>query len=156
MHDDGGAGRGLVWLSGNDYNWPPDPRWDSAKYWRARGAMQSRYLMARAQAGEPVVLPSGERSIRMFPEWSVDLPLWESFTDNYPVARGALLLSADLEDDLAAWNERWQSIADPDASPETTTAEWTSWEDEGRLLLGRLRTALAGIAEVRPEFLVSR
>ncbi len=97
VYDDGdGAGLGLVWLSGNDYNLPPDPRWDSAAYWRARGGMQSRYLMARAQVGELVVSPSGERSLHMFPEWSVNLLLWESFTDNYPVARGALLLSAEL------------------------------------------------------------
>lgn len=156
VHDDGGAGRGLVWLSGNDYNSPPDAWNDSASYWRSRGGMQSRYLLARSLAGEPVVLPTGVRSIRMFPEWSVDLPLWESFTDNYPVTRGVFRLSADLEDDLAAWNERWQAIADPDASPEATAAEWTTWENEGRLLLARLRTTLAGIAEVRPEFLLSR
>ncbi len=152
VHNDGRAGRGLIWLSGNDYNDVPSPV-ETAAYWRARGTMQTRYLQARSLAGESVVLPTGERSIRMFPEWSVDLPLWESFTDNYPVARGSLAVPGDLEKALAEWNQGWQVLADPDRSAVTSEDEWAAWHDQGRALLAHLRSALAGRAEVRPEFL---
>ncbi len=150
VHDDGRAGRGLVWLSGNDYNDNPAPV-DDANYWRARGAMQNRYLRARAQAGEPVVLPTGERLIRFFPEWGTDLPLWESFTENYPIGRGGLPLPAELEADLTTWNERWRELSgtrEPDPEP-----GWPEWEREGVRLRVRLQRALDGIAEVRPEFI---
>ncbi len=151
VHDDGRAGRGLVWLSGNDYNDNP-AQVDDPNYWRARGAMQNRYLRARAQAGEQVVLPTGERLIRFFPEWGTDLPLWESFTENYPVERSALPLPATLEIDLAAWNERWQDMANT-LEPDITAAPWwPEWEREGVRLVALLQRALDGIAEVRPEF----
>lgn len=153
VRDDGRMGRGLVWLSGNDYNDTHSSADETAAYWRARGAMQTRYLMARDRAGEPVVLPNGERSIRVFPEWSTELPLWESFTDNYPVARGALSLSGDLENALADWNERWQVLTEPDRSAIASADEWAEWHEQGRTLVAHLRTALAGRAEVRPEFL---
>lgn len=154
--DDSRSGRGLVWLSGNDYNSPPRPFNDSAAYWRARGAMQSRYLMARAHAGEPVVLPTGERSIRMFPEWSVDLPLWEDFTDNYPVERGSLSISTELEHGLTAWNQRWQTLADHeiDSAGTADPTEWAAWRSQGVTLLAGLRAELRWVAEVRPEFFV--
>lgn len=153
VNDDGRSGRGLIWLSGNDYNDNPAPL-DDANYWRARGTMQNRYLMARAQAGEPVVLPTGERLIRFFPEFGVDLPLWESFTDHYPVERGALSLLPELEDALKAWNERWQSLASIDGSTAAMSGRWSAWKREGVTLLADLRSALAGRAEVRPEFLL--
>jgi len=153
VHDDGRSGRGLIWLSGNDYNDNPVPL-DDANYWRARGTMQNRYLMARAQAGEPVVLPTGERRIRFFPDYGVDLPLWESFTDNYPVERGALSLPTELEDALKAWNEQWQSLISIDGSTAATAAQWAAWQRAGLTLLADLRSALEGRVEVRPEFLL--
>ncbi len=157
VHDDPGQGRGLVWLSGNDYNLPPEPRNDSAAYWRARGAMQSRYLMARVQAGEPVVLPTGERSIRMFPEWSVDLPLWEDHSEHYPVERGVLPLSAALEHSLVAWNRRWEQLANPELASSTSTEspEWSAWFADGVAHLAALRAELRGVAEIRPDFFMN-
>jgi hypothetical protein len=120
--------------------------------------MQSRYLLARAHAGERVVLPTGERSIRMFPEWGVNLPLWESFTDHFPVERGALPLSAALEQALAEWNERWQQLADADldsaAAATATATEWSAWRTDGVSLLAALRAEIRGVAEVSPEFFV--
>ena len=152
-HDDDAMGRGLVWLSGNDYNDFPRAYSDTAAYWRHRGTMQERYLMARAQAGEPVVLPTGERSIRLDPEWGVDLPLWEQFTDHYPVMRGELPLGYSLEDALAAWNRRWQELADPDTGHDSSEKDWVTWRNEGAALVADLRQALRGIAEVHPVYL---
>lgn len=152
-HDDGQSGRGLVWLSGNDYNDFPRTYSDTAAYWRHRGTMQARYLMARAQAGEPVALPTGERSIRLDPEWGVDLPLWEQFTDHYPVKRGELPLGSRLEGSLAAWNQHWQELADPDTGGAATESDWDVWRAEGVTLVASLRDALGGIAEVHSAYL---
>ena len=104
-------------------------------------------------AGEPVLLPTGERSIRFFPEFGVDLPLWESFTDNYPVERSALPLPLELEDALAAWNARWDDLVGSNNLSTASDHGWEGWRIDGLELLSRLRTALAGTAEVRPEFL---
>ena len=134
-------GRGLVWLSGMDYHRAPA----SAFEWRLRAEMQNRYLSARSRRGEPVVLPNGLRVVRMFPEWGVAWPLWESFTDNYPMDAAALALSSALATDLAAWNDRWQDRDLDDPLP-------AGWHDEGWALYGRLRSELDGIAEVRPDF----
>lgn len=134
-------GRGLVWLSGMDYHRAPA----SAFEWRLRAEMQNRYLSARSRRGEAVVLPNGLRAVRMFPEWGVTWPLWESFTDNYPMDAAALGLSDSLAGDLAAWNDRWQDreLDDPLRA---------DWRDEGWALHSRLQAEMDGIAEVRPDF----
>ncbi|MFK4836038.1 hypothetical protein ACI3KY_09940 [Microbacterium sp. ZW T2_14] len=134
-------GRGLVWLSGMDYRRAPA----SAFEWRLRAEMQNRYLSARRRRGEAVVLPNGLRVVRMFSEWGVTWPLWESFTDNYPMDATALGLSDSLAADLAAWNDRWQDRDLDDPPP-------AGWHGEGWVLYGRLQAELDGIAEVRPDF----
>ncbi|WP_106814498.1 hypothetical protein [Microbacterium timonense] len=134
-------GRGLIWLSGMDYHDAPS----SPVEWRMRAQMQDRYLSARSLRGEPVVLPDGRRVIRMFPEWAVRWPLWESFTDNYPLDAADLPISGALAAQLAAWNDVWQDrgLDDPVAD---------GWHDEGWALYRRLQAELEGVAEVRPEF----
>ncbi len=143
VQDDERRGRGLIWLSGNDYNDSSPPDVDAAAHWSARGAMQNRYLMARAHAAEPVVLPTGERVVRFFPEYGVDLPLWESFTENYPVERGVLFLPTELEDALVAWNERWSSLVGLDGSTAAARDQWTAWRHDG--------LAFAGSPQVGPQ-----
>lgn len=134
--------RGLIWLSGMDYNDPPG----SAREWQRRRQMQDRYLLARSRRGESNVLPNGLRLIRVFPEWVSGWPLWESFSDEYHLTGSDLGLSSDLSTALFAWNDAWQS-RDVDAPlPE-------AWEEHGRVLVARLRSELEGVAEVRPEFL---
>lgn len=134
--------RGLIWLSGMDYNDPPG----SAREWQRRRQMQDRYLLARSRRGESNVLPNGLRLIRVFPEWVSGWPLWESFSDEYHLTGSDLCLSSDLSTALFAWNDAWQS-RDVDAPlPE-------AWEEHGRVLVARLRSELEGVAEVRPEFL---
>lgn len=137
-----GPNRGLVWLSGYDYNDAPD----SSPAWRQRRRMQDRYLAARARAGEPAVLPNGLRVIRMF-LGRAGSPLWESFTDNYPADPAALGLSADLVADLAAWNAAWNRHPEDEAMPDEA-----AFLAAGRALHARVQYELAGIAEVRPEF----
>ena len=134
--------RGLIWLSGMDYNDPPV----SAREWQRRRQMQDRYLLARSRRGESNVLPNGLRLIRVFPEWVSGWPLWESFSDEYHLTGSDLGLSSDLSTALFAWNDAWQS-RDVDAPlPE-------AWEEHGRVLVARLRSELEGVAEVPPEFL---
>lgn len=134
-------GRGLVWLSGMDYRRAPA----SAVEWRMRAEMQNRYLSARKRRGEQVVLPNGLRVVRLFPEWGVTWPLWESFTDNYPMDAAALGLSSALAADLAAWNDRWQDRDETEPDP-------PGWYEDGWPLYRRLQAELDGVAEVRPDF----
>lgn len=142
VEDDARGLRGLIWLSGMDYNDPPG----SAREWQRRRQMQDRYLLARSRRGETNVLPNGLRLIRVFPEWVSGWPLWESFSDEYHLTGSDLGLSSDLSTALFAWNDAWQS-RDVDAPlPE-------AWEEHGRVLVARLRSELEGVAEVRPEFL---
>lgn len=141
MDEPAPRGRGLVWLSGMDYHRAPA----SAFEWRLRAEMQDRYLSSRSRRGEAVVLPNGLRVVRMFPEWGVTWPLWESFTDDYPMDASALGLSDSLAADLAAWNGRWKDRDEDDPLP-------AGWSAEGWVLHGRLRAELDGVAEVRPDF----
>jgi hypothetical protein len=141
VDDAGPRGRGLVWLSGMDYRRAPTSPFE----WRLRAEMQDRYLSARSRRGEAVVLPNGLRVVRMFPEWGVTWPLWESFTDSYPMDAATLGLSDSLAADLAAWNGRWNDRDEDDPLP-------AGWSEEGWVLHGRLQTELDGVAEVRPDF----
>lgn len=133
---------GVIWLSGCDYRRAPG----SPIEWRLRGQMQDRYLAARSQCDEPVVLPDGLRVIRLFPEWGVDLPLWESFADRgYPFEPGALPIDAALERQLSDWNREWESFGFEAPRPK-------AWFERGWELHARLQGTLADIAEVRPVF----
>lgn len=136
--DTASAGATLTWLHGYDYRIAAS----SYTQWRARTDMQLRYLAARSQHSQPVVLPDGLRLIRMFPEW-VGGPLWETFTDNYPAEPENLGLEQALADDLRDWNDAWAGESvDP-----------AHWRVEGIALHQRVQDALNGIAEVAPQFL---
>ena len=63
---------------------------------RALWEKQNRQLKSR----RPPRLDDGRRLIRVFPEYVIDLPLWENFTDHYLIERGMLPLAADLESAL--------------------------------------------------------
>ncbi|AZS42984.1 hypothetical protein [Microbacterium oleivorans] len=109
---------------------------------RALWARQDRQIKSRT----PPRLDDGRRLIRVFPEYTTDLPLWENFTDHYLVERGMLPLSSDLDAALAEWNEKWS----PTRSSEDP--EEQRWLAQGHALVRRLRTELHGIAEIRAEF----
>ncbi len=135
--------RGLIWLSGMDYNDAPG----SASEWRRRRQMQDRYLAAKRLRGEPPALPNGLRLIRVFPEWVSGWPLWESFSDGYQLTGPDLGLTSELSDALYQWNETWNTRGadDPVAA---------GWQEQGQILVRQLQAELEGVAEVRPEFLI--
>jgi hypothetical protein len=142
VDDDSRGRRGLVWLSGMDYNDTPKAPRD----WQRRQQMQDRYLMAKGRRGLACVLPNGLRVIRVFPEWGSGWPLWESFTEDYRLTGPALGLTGALSDALYEWNEAWQERHEDEPVPD-------GWQERGRDLVKQLQAELDGIAEVRPEFL---
>lgn len=142
VEDDSRGLRGLIWLSGMDYNDLPSRRGE----WQRRRQMQDRYLLARSRRGLHPVLPSGQRLIRVFPEWGSGLPLWESFTEAYRRTGADLGLTTALSDALFEWNEIWMARPENDPVP-------AGWRDRGEQLVPQLRAELDGAAEVRPEFL---
>jgi hypothetical protein len=134
--------RGLIWLSGMDYNDTPS----SPREWMRRRQMQDRYLMSRATRGLETVLPNGLRVIRVFPEWGLGWPLWESFSDEYRLTGDDLGLSPALSQALYEWNNTWADRDLDDPLP-------TDWMATGETLTQQLQVELSDVAEVRPEFL---
>jgi hypothetical protein len=138
--DDSEDGRGLVWLTGMDYTDRPSTR----EQWRARAEMQDRWLSRRPMS--PPTLPNGLRVIRLFCDHGREWPLWESFSAGYTLDAADLGLSAGLSERLHAWNDEYlRNALDGDLGPQ--------WITEGRRLHALLQGELAGIAEVRPDFL---
>lgn len=135
-----GQKRGLVWLTGYDYDDTPTDEVE----WRRRREMQERYLMARARRGEAIVLPDGRRVIRMFSGWASS-PLWESFTEEYVVDPRSLGISDDLRQGLLDWDAAIQAAGTDGAAPRDSL-------ERGLALWRRLRDELASVAEVRPDF----
>jgi hypothetical protein len=109
----------------------------------ACGSRQERSL----RSSTPPQLEDGRRVIRVFPEWISGLPLWESYTENYPFERDVLPLSSELQNQLEAWNEHWQ---DRDLDEELPDRD--RWIAEGWALVARLRDELGDIADVQAEF----
>jgi len=142
VDDDSRGTRGLVWLSGMDYNDIPGTPRD----WQRRRQMQDRYLLTKHRRGLACVLPNGLRVIRVFPEWVRGWPLWENFTEDYHLTGPALGLTGELSDALYEWNGIWLARHEDEPAPE-------GWQEHGRNLVQLLQTELNGIAEVRPEFL---
>lgn len=138
---DDSQGRGLVWITGLDYNDRPV----TSAEWAARREMQDRYLSARSLAGAPVVLPDGRRLIRMFPDHGHRWPLWESFTDAYAIDPDDLALSDSLTGALRLWYDRWAAVA-------LDVGMDAAWKEEGHRLCVLLQAELGDTAEVRPEF----
>lgn len=134
--------RGLIWLSGMDYNDTPS----SPREWQRRRQMQDRYLMAKHRRGVPPTLPNGLRLIRVFPEWVSGWPLWENFTDDYRRTGPDLGLDPALSQALYDWNESWLDRQVDDAVP-------SGWHKRGESLARQLQVELAGLAEIRSEFL---
>lgn len=134
-------GRGMVWLSGMDYNDTPT----TPAEWRMRATMQDRYLMARSQRGEEPLLPDGRRVIRVFPDHGHRWPLWESFSGNYTVSPADLGLSSSLSDGLRHWYDEWEQRG-IDWHPDDR------WLHDGHRLVELMRAEVGTEAEVRPEF----
>lgn len=139
--DDSTHGRGLVWLTGMDYNSVPT----TSVEWRARATMQDRYVKAKSSTGQAPVLPDGRRVIRLSPDYTRDYPLWESFSESYAISAADLGLSAELAGALRAWQQEWEGRDDASSPSE-------EWYREGWRLTDLLQREVAGFAEVRPDF----
>lgn len=136
--------RGLVWLSGTDYNSRPR----TVRDWAMRGRMQDRFLRARATRGEEPLLPDGKRVIRMAYEWTRGLPLWEDFVADVGTGLepGELKIPQGLARGLLAWNDEW-------VSHDETEVMADHWFEQGIDFFRELQGELQDIAEVRPDFL---
>ncbi|WP_350350972.1 hypothetical protein ABS642_16485 [Microbacterium sp. A8/3-1] len=143
VDDDSRGARGLIWLSGMNYNDTPV----TARQWQLRRQMQSRYLSARTRRGLQPLLPNGLRLLRVFPEWASGWPLWEDFTDGYRFDVGSLDISPELSSALFDWNEEWLTRQEDEP-----LADAEGWRERGVLLVEQLQRELNGVAEVRPEF----
>jgi len=92
------------------------------------------------------------RTIRVFPDYGRDWPLWENTTDEhdygYTMSPSDYGLSVQLTERLAAWNDLWENNFDSQAG-------WTSVESRAewaRLAVGivaGLRTEVYWMADVR-------
>lgn len=131
--------RGLVWLSGMDYNGRPG----TPAEWRLRMEMQHRYLVAKTLRGEQPLLPDGLRLIEMAALWSGGWPLWERTELRHQLTGADLGLSQALSDALYEWNMVWQAHDELGPTPD-------GWEARGCELFKQLRTELEGVAEVAP------
>ena len=144
IDDDSRGVRGLVWLSGMDYNDSPltPVEWrraspDAGALPDGQSATRVGAVVAERTAADPGLPRVGHQ-----------LADWESFTDDYNLEGESLGLSPDLSRALVEWNHEWQARSEdePLADPE-------GWRARGVELVHRLRSELTGIAEIRPEFL---
>lgn len=135
------ADRGLIWVSGMDYNDTPTTDAES----RSRAKMQDRYLMSKAARGETPLLPDGRRVIRVFPDHGHRWPLFENFTDQYAMTPSDSGLSERLTGGLRKWYDEWERHG-IDWAPDE------AWLSAGQGLIETMRIEVWGFAEVRPEF----
>ncbi|WP_040168171.1 hypothetical protein [Microbacterium gorillae] len=111
--DPPGGERGLVWLLGTDLAVSAPTRRQAEAQFRQR----QDYLSARSHTlgpGEELRLPDGRRLLRFFPDHG-GLPVWESFTENYPFTRAGLIalgVPEAMVADLAAWDDANRSFED--------------------------------------------
>ena len=119
---------------------------ESRKQRHARLALWSQQNR-QLQSSDPPRLDNGRRLIRVFPEWGTELPLWESFSEHYPVQRGDVVISDALLSALTAWSAEWQNRSELDYFPDEER-----WVAEGHSLVSQLRAEMHGVADIRAEF----
>lgn len=139
VEQDSSGRRGLVWLSGMDYNCQPG----SQAEWRLRREMQHRYLVAKVKRGEAPMLPNGLRLIEMAALWTDGWPLWEQREFRHQLTGDELGLSPELSAALLDWNRVWLEHDELGPVPD-------GWETRGEELFARLCKELQGVAEVTP------
>lgn len=94
------------------------------------------------------------RTIRLFPDYGRDWPLWENSTPTWDVGYTATPetygLSTGLTRDIAEWNALWESNFDPFDGWRSDTAR-AQWEHDGAQIAARLRAEVAEFADVEYE-----
>lgn len=100
-------------------------------------------------------VPPARRTIRLFPDYGRDYPLWESSTPTWDVGYATGPDEYGLTPDLAAGLARWQAFWEAHHLPETgweAQDHRRQWVREGRRLEARLREEVAAFADVQSEF----
>lgn len=96
----------------------------------------------------------GRRTIRVFPDYGWEWPLWENTTDEhdygYTMSPNDYRLSVELTERLAAWNQIWERDFDSQTgwSSAGSRAEWAGLADG---IMADLRTEVYWLADVKYE-----
>ena len=113
------------------------------------------YATARSAVERAARLRQGGlRSIRFFPEYAAEWPLWDDASDD-DLCRETLDLSQDLWNEIRSWNEEWASQFDHD-SGWLTALRRDAWFSTGDALTKLLHEELWELAVVTPRFRVYR
>lgn len=94
------------------------------------------------------------RTIRLFPDYGRDWPLWENTTPTWDVGYTTTPktygLSPELTRDIAQWNSLWSANFDPFDGWKTDVAR-EQWRKDGARIASRLRAEVANFADVKYE-----
>jgi hypothetical protein len=94
------------------------------------------------------------RTIRVFPDWASDWPLWENGHPDYNTTPSHYGLSAELSERLRRWADEF--FASLDITAETPVwrgpKTWRTWVDEGRRISEALAGEVASFADVSYDF----
>lgn len=100
-------------------------------------------------------IPPDRRTIRMFPDYGREYPLWENSTATWDVGYTTTPETYGLSDELAAGLEGWQAFFETHADP---FEGWDSeenrvrWLRDGDWLARRLEEEVGSFADVKREF----
>jgi hypothetical protein len=102
----------------------------------------------------PQMRPPERRTIRLFPDYSRDWPLWENSTPTWDVGYATTPdhygLSKTLSRSLGLWNSFWEAHFDPfDGWDALESRNW--WKAEGERLHILLSAEVASFADVSYE-----
>jgi hypothetical protein len=96
----------------------------------------------------PAGHPPGVYRLDVFTEYAA-FPVWERAGMSNPARLG---ISADLSDNLRAWQDWWEQRTEYGGGMAATDAEWTAWREHGRLLSERLAQETgAAVVYLRPD-----
>ncbi|GAB3560696.1 hypothetical protein GCM10027344_13780 [Spelaeicoccus albus] len=90
------------------------------------------------------------RTIRIFPDWGHDWPLWENFTDKYAMEPTDYGLSDDLTELMARWYAFWENHCDPHDGWDSRESRTLS-RIEGDRMVRMLIAEVNSFADVRDE-----
>lgn len=98
---------------------------------------------------------SARRTIRLFPDYGRDYPLWEDSTPTWDVGYTTTPetygLSAQLAATLAAWQGFWETHFDPFDGWDTHENQ-KRWKRHGGRVARDLQEEVRGFADVQAEF----
>lgn len=100
-------------------------------------------------------IPPARRTIRLFPDYGRDYPLWENSTSTWDVGYTTTPedygLSPRLAAALADWQAYWETHLDPYTGWDTTDNQ-EQWKHEGERIARDLQAEVHAFADVQAEF----